>query len=44
MVGVREPLRRAEHGVTHLVVVDPRSARPMAMLSTLDIARVVAGD
>jgi len=31
----------AEHGVTHLVVVDPRG-RPVGMLSTLDLAGVVA--
>jgi CBS domain-containing protein len=38
-----ETLRRAgqlmtEHGVTHLVVVDPNSARPIGVLSTLDVA------
>lgn len=48
-VGVREPLRRAaqlmtEHGVTHLVVVDPRSPRPAGVISTLDLARVVADE
>ena len=47
MVDVREPLRRAaqlmtEHGVTHLVVVDPRSTRPAGVISTLDLARVLA--
>lgn len=46
-VGVREPLPRAaqlmtEHGVTHLVVADSRSARPVGVISTLDVARVVA--
>jgi CBS domain-containing protein len=44
-VGMREPLRRAarlmtEHGVTHLVLVDPRSPRPAGVISTLDLARV----
>lgn len=47
MVGVREPLRRAaqlmtEHGVTHLVVSDPRSPRPAGVISTLDLAQVLA--
>jgi CBS domain-containing protein len=47
MVGMREPLRRAaqlmtEHGVTHLVVVDRGSGRPAGVLSTLDVARVLA--
>jgi CBS domain-containing protein len=32
-----------EHEVTHLVVVDSRSLRPVGVISTLDIARVVAG-
>jgi CBS domain-containing protein len=32
-----------EHGITHLAVLDPRSQRPLGILSTLDIARVVAG-
>ena len=31
----------AQHGVTHLVVVDP-SGRPTGMLSTLDLAGVIA--
>lgn len=31
----------AEHGVTHLVVVDPHG-RPAGMLSTLDLAGVIA--
>ena len=40
------PLDRAarlmsEHGVTHLVVVDPHG-HPMGMLSTLDLAGVIA--
>jgi CBS domain-containing protein len=32
-----------EHEVTHVVVVEPRSARPVGVLSTLDIARALAG-
>jgi CBS domain-containing protein len=48
-VGVRDPLRRAaqlmtEHGVTHVVVVDPRSTRAAGVLSTLDLARVLADE
>ncbi|HET6643174.1 MAG TPA: CBS domain-containing protein [Gaiellaceae bacterium] len=46
-VGIRETLACAvqmmtEHAVTHLVVVDPRSTRPIGVLSTLDVARVLA--
>lgn len=33
----------AEKGVSHLAVLDPASKRPVGVLSTLDIARVVAG-
>jgi CBS domain-containing protein len=32
-----------EHGISHLIVVEPRSARPMGVLSTLDVARAAAG-
>jgi CBS domain-containing protein len=32
----------AEHGVSHLAVLDPSSRRPVGVLSTLDIARMVA--
>ncbi|HUK95059.1 MAG TPA: CBS domain-containing protein [Gaiellaceae bacterium] len=32
----------SEHEVTHLVVVDPKRARPIGVLSTLDVARAVA--
>ena len=32
-----------EHEVSHLIVVEPRSARPVGVLSTLDIARALAG-
>jgi CBS domain-containing protein len=47
MVWMREPLGRAvqlmtEHGVSHLVVIDRGSSRPVGVLSTLDVARVVA--
>jgi CBS domain-containing protein len=33
----------SEHGVTHLIVVDPISDRPLGVLSTLDVAAVLAG-
>ncbi len=32
-----------EYGTSHLVVVDPESATPLGVLSTLDLARVLAG-
>jgi len=32
-----------EHGVTHLIVVDPDSDRPVGVISTLDVAAVLAG-
>ena len=32
-----------EHEVSHLIVVEPESARPVGVLSTLDIARALAG-
>ena len=32
----------AENGVSHLAVVDPWTRRPVGVLSTLDIARVIA--
>lgn len=34
----------AEYGVSHLAVLDPVSKRPVGVLSTLDIARVVADE
>ena len=42
-----DPLGRAaqllsEHEITHLVVVDPELTRPIGVLSTLDVARVLA--
>jgi CBS domain-containing protein len=45
--GPDEPLGRAvqmmlEHDVTHLVVVDPASDRPVGVLSTLDVAGALA--
>ena len=47
-IGPRETLRRAaqlmtEHDVSHLIVVEPGSERPLGVLSTLDVAGVVAG-
>jgi CBS domain-containing protein len=33
----------AEHDNAHLVVASPQTGRPVGMLSTLDMARVVAG-
>jgi CBS domain-containing protein len=43
-----ETLERAaqlmrEYGTAHLVVVDPASDRPVGILSTLDVAKAVAG-
>ena len=48
MVAPDEPLRRAaqmmaEHDVAHLVVVDPKTTKPVGVLSTLDIARALSG-
>ena len=33
----------SEHDVTHLVVVDRGSTRPLGVISTLDLARALAG-
>lgn len=33
----------AEHEISHLIVVEPHTARPVGVLSTLDIARALAG-
>ena len=33
--------RMAEHGVTHMLVVDDRNGRPVGVLSTLDIAGIL---
>lgn len=43
-----EPLGHAvrvmvERGVSHVVVVDPGSARPIGVLSSLDVVRALAG-
>src|SRR5262245_66223681 len=48
MVDPGETLLRAaqlltEHATTHLVVVDPQGARPIGVVSTLDVARALAG-
>ena len=32
-----------ESGVSHLAVVDPKTRRPVGVVSTLDVARAVAG-
>lgn len=32
-----------EHGISHLIVAEPHTARPIGVLSTLDIARALAG-
>lgn len=32
----------SEHEITHLVVVDPRTERPIGVLSTLDMARALS--
>jgi CBS domain-containing protein len=32
----------AQHGVSHLAVVEPGSGRPIGVISTLDIARAIA--
>jgi CBS domain-containing protein len=44
----QESLRRAaqlmsEHGISHVLVTDPESDRPLGVVSTLDVARVLAG-
>jgi CBS domain-containing protein len=46
-VSPEDPLWRAarlmaEHGVSHLVVVQPHSGQPVGVLSTLDVAGVLA--
>ncbi len=47
-VGATEELSRAarlmlDHGVSHLLVLDPLSGAPVGVLSTLDVARALAG-
>ncbi|MFZ0381685.1 MAG: CBS domain-containing protein [Solirubrobacteraceae bacterium] len=41
------PLRQAgermlEHGVSHMIVIDPETRRPIGVLSTLDVIGVLA--
>jgi CBS domain-containing protein len=36
--------RMGETGVSHLAVIDPRTGRPIGVLSTLDIADFIAAD
>ncbi len=48
-VSLLEPLTRAAElmvakGTAHLAVLDPATRRPVGVLSTLDIARIVAAD
>jgi len=48
MVATADPLARAaqlmvEHGVSHLVVLERHSTRPIGVLSTLDVARALSG-
>ena len=33
----------AEHEMTHLVVVDPSTKKPVGVLSTLDVSAVLGG-
>lgn len=33
----------AENGISHLAVIDPSTRRPVGVLSTLDLAQVIAG-
>jgi CBS domain-containing protein len=33
-----------EHRMTHLVVVSPETARPLGVVSSLDLARAIAAD
>jgi CBS domain-containing protein len=47
-IGPRDGVRRAaelmrEHGLAHLLVVEPGSDRPLGVISTLDIAAVLGG-
>ena len=34
----------AQYGIAHLAVTDPRTRRPIGVISTLDIARAIAAD
>ena len=47
-ISASEPMQHAaqlmvEHGVSHLVVVDPASGYPIGILSSLDVAVLYAG-
>jgi CBS domain-containing protein len=47
MIGADAPLRRAaqlmrEYGIAHLVAVDANGRTPLGVISTLDLARVIA--
>ena len=47
-IGRRDTVRRAaqvmdEHGLSHLLVVEPGSDRPLGVLSSLDVAAALAG-
>jgi CBS domain-containing protein len=48
VVTTADPLGRViqlmvEHEVTHVIVIERRSGRPLGLISTLDVARVLAG-
>lgn len=48
VIATTEPLEHAiqlmvEHEVTHVIAVERHSGRPMGIVSTLDVARAVAG-
>ena len=48
MVDTSDDLARAaelmvEHDVSHLIVVEPQTTRPIGVISTLDVARALAG-
>ena len=48
VVATNEPLEHAiqlmvEHEVTHVIAVERHSGRPMGVVSTLDVARALAG-
>jgi CBS domain-containing protein len=48
VVGTAEPLGQAiqlmvEHEVSHIIVVERHSGRPVGVVSTLDVARALAG-
>jgi CBS domain-containing protein len=49
MIYPHESMKRAaelmkEHRVTHLLVISPSSERPLGIVSTLDLARVLAAE